>query len=461
MITAVLLIVILGFCGMAIDFSRMYNRKAELQSVADTIALAAAAELDGTAPGIVRARTAAGEAAGRNSLYNYNGSAINWNNKALKFSSAPSGSIWVDADAADGQAENLFYAQVDISELDEQPGHVAMLLLPVVSSSMASAKIGGRATAGRSTVNVLPLAICSMSDTPATLGVARGQELVEYGFRRGVSYNLMKLNPNSKASGANFLINPVAPPGTTGSSVKSRLDVIAPFVCTGTMAMATVTGKNITVDHGFPLDLVSGHLNSRFGSGPCVTVSAPPDTNIKQYTLDTISWMTDKPKGQSAQEKTTDTKLFTLAELGVSEIPADTTPDLYGPLWIYAKAAKYASYVTYGKSEPAAGYATLDADKDWSTLYTPGSPKLKGTYSTPYKTYATAPAGGLKGVADRRILNVPLLQCPVPAGSPASAQVLGVGRFYMTIHATADDLYAEFAGLTRPGTLVGQVELYP
>lgn len=463
--TAVLIIVILGFCGIALDFSRMYNRKAELQIAADAIALAAAAELDGTEPGVGRALTAAAEAAARNPLYDYSASISEWSDSAIKFSAAPSGSPWLEAGEAKGKAGNLFYVQVDTGRLDARHGRVSMLLLPVVSSSMTVAHIGSRATAGRSTVNVLPLAICAMTDTPLTPGVPRGQELVELGFRRGISYNLMRLNPDSKSAGANFLINPLAPPGVAGTSVMSRLDVIEPFLCTGTMAMPGVTGGDITVERNFPLASVFQHLNSRFGSytAPCTADNAPPDTNVKAYTPDTMSWMTDKPKGQSAEEKSTDTKLFTLAELGPSEIPADTTANLYGPLWIHAKAARYASYVSNGKVEPAGGYATLDADKDWSALYTPGSPKLKGTYpsSGPYKAFTSGPPGGLKGVADRRVLNVPLLRCPVPTGGPASAQVLGIGRFYMTVPATETDLFAEFAGLMRPGTLVGQVELYP
>jgi len=54
--TMLLILVICGFCGFAIDLGRMYNRKVELQTVADTIALAAARELDGTTAGVTRAR---------------------------------------------------------------------------------------------------------------------------------------------------------------------------------------------------------------------------------------------------------------------------------------------------------------------------------------------------------------------------------------------------------------------
>jgi uncharacterized membrane protein len=47
--------VILGFLALALDLSLVTHRKMELQNVADTVALSAAHELDGTATGITDA----------------------------------------------------------------------------------------------------------------------------------------------------------------------------------------------------------------------------------------------------------------------------------------------------------------------------------------------------------------------------------------------------------------------
>lgn len=47
-----LLFVMLGFCGLAADTAVIYNRKAEMNGIAGSIALAAARELDGTTAGI-------------------------------------------------------------------------------------------------------------------------------------------------------------------------------------------------------------------------------------------------------------------------------------------------------------------------------------------------------------------------------------------------------------------------
>jgi hypothetical protein len=62
---------------------------------------------------------------------------------------------------------------------------------------------------------------------------------------------------------------------------------------------------------------------------------------------------------------------------------------------------------------------------------------------------------------NRRVLNIPLLRCPVLAGSPVAAEVLAIGKFFMTVPASDHELFAEFAGLAQPSSLVGQVELYP
>jgi hypothetical protein len=461
-LAAVLILVILGLCGFALDLSRTYNRKAELQSAADAIALAAAAELDGTAAGITRARAAALEASARNATYDYT-SFIEWSEDALRFSAAPSGSNWIEAGAADAQAARMFFVEVDTGRLDAGYGRINMLLIQVLSPALKTADIRSRAVAGRSTISALPLAICAMTDTPDPAGVARaGGELVELGFRRGISYNLMNLNPQSNASAANFLINPVAPAGSAGAAVGTRLDVIEPFICTGTLGIPALTGGTITVEPGFPLGDVFKHLNSRFGdpAPPCTSATAPPDTNVKEFTPAVVAaWMTDTPL-QSAKIHDPYTRRVTIADLAAADLPATTKAEQYGPLWIYARAAKAENYKN-GVAEPSGGYTTF-ATADWPTLYPKGTPNLEAAFPSPapYRSAITPPTGGLTGLAGRRVLNVPLLRCPVPAGAPAPAEVVGIGKFYMTVRATKDELIGEFAGLVRQEQLTGQVELY-
>lgn len=105
---AVLLIVILGFCRLALDLSRLYNRKVEMQNMTDAVALAAARKLDGTPAGIAAAVTAAQQMAAT-FRYQYNQLPVNWSDAALTFgtSSSRAGS-WVDSGTAAGQAAKIF-----------------------------------------------------------------------------------------------------------------------------------------------------------------------------------------------------------------------------------------------------------------------------------------------------------------------------------------------------------------
>ena len=66
---AILLIVLLGFVGLALDVGQVIGRKTELQHVVDNAALAAAPELVGTPAGLANAVSKARSSAAGQSLY--------------------------------------------------------------------------------------------------------------------------------------------------------------------------------------------------------------------------------------------------------------------------------------------------------------------------------------------------------------------------------------------------------
>jgi Flp pilus assembly protein TadG len=459
------LFAIFGFCGLALELSQVYNRKMEMQSAADTVALAAALELNGTAAGVTKALQKVAERFSGppgGLTYRYSNSAMAWSDAAIKFGSSPDGP-WVDAGTAASNPNGLLYAKVDTADLDSTYGEVNTVFMQALSAALATVSTSAQAIAGRSAIKVTPLGLCVMRPEAGRNHNATG-ELEEYGFRRGVSYDLMQLNPGPGTSaGLTYLINPQAPPGSAGPAPSSDATTVAPFVCTGTMAMARVTGGPLTVSSPFPLVDLFSQLNSRFGtySAPCNAYSAPPDANVKAYTFNggNVPWMNAAPTVQAAA-LTIDTKRWTI--VGPDTTPAGTLAGAYGPLWSYAKAAKFSSYVP-GVPEPSGGYSTFSTS-DWQTLlYTVGQPKASAGYpaTTPYAGSGganfLAPPGGLKGVRDRRVLNVPLLACPV---SGSSATVLGIGKFFMTVPATSTTLYAEFAGLVPEQSLGIRLELF-
>lgn len=454
--------------GFSWDLSRAYNRKIEVQQLANAAALAAAHELNGTAAGITNAKNKA-SASVRRLAYNYSTLAP-WSDDAISFSDSLTGE-WVTLDVATSNPQGVKFVKIDTTALGYAVSHVYTIFMNVVSPS-ASLNMSATAIAGPSQLAAVPFGICAMSPNAATARLNPGSatpspappntELVEYGFRRGVGYDLMNLNPNGTTA-QNFMISPI-------SGVMDEATVGA-FICTGSMVARGIVNKSVTVARGFPIADLYKHFNSRFDSypaGACSPNSAPPDANVKAYdrsVAGAVPWMSPVPGTQSARSLASGGELWTVAD--PLPAPSSNTAGDYGVLWSYAKAVPYSSYVP-GAMEPSGGYVPFGVS-DWKTLYDPGRPAATASYPTsssaPTPYWATsganfqAPptASHRPGIRNRRLLYVPLLECPVPG---STAKVLAIGRFFMTAPATSTSLYAEFAGIASENTMGTQMELY-
>lgn len=480
-----LLIVVTGFCALAIDMGRLYNRKVDVHGIAKAAALAAARELNGTPAGIAAAKTAAGNVV-QNLRYNnfFGGTSIAWNDDALSFSTAPARSgTWVPsaglgAASPQGQVADLFYARVDTAGLDAALRSVETVFIRVLASDLAELDITDVAIAGKTSVKVTPISVCAMSPDAASARPATTpsgssvSELVQFGFRRGVSYDLMQLNPNG-VNPLRYLVNPVSEPGVTGPAFSAA--AVAPFVCSGSMWVKRLTGGTIRVSElpaSSPLADLRTALNTRFDlftGTPCTPSGAAPDFNVKSYAYDqagVVKWMSPGTGSVAAASTTVRGKLETVADLPA----APATPGSYGLLWAYAKAARAPSPLT--APEPGNGYTPFAAG-DWPTIYPsgptsstyPSSPPVPYLASSTVNGYfqAASVANRPMAAAHRRVLHIPLLACTsgAPAGTNATATVAGIGKFFMTVPATDDSLVAEFAGLLSPQSTTGHVELFP
>lgn len=434
------LLFIVGLCGFALDISRVYNRKAELQSIADAAALAAARELNGTLAGVTNAENKAASVVGQ-MKYQYSTIPIPWSSNALRFSPSATAAdpAWLDSTAAKASPAGIMFVKVDTNELAAEVGLVDTILLRVLPEAPLGGALRARAVAGRVSTNVTPLAVCAISAAPQTQGNFAGppalSELVQYGFRRGSVYDLVQLSSNGALT-AHFAVDAGDPLGTRDAATNVSAAFIAPFVCNGTMLATKFVGQNITVAP-FPIATLYKHLNTRFGAyagTSCTSLESPPDSNIKSY----------------------------------------VATGTVNPLWSYAKAVPYSSYTSEGPTEPAAGFTpfpSTTASNPWPTLYPglgpyPGTaPKVSYPALTPYLTtsdanfFLSAGAALAPSKKDRRVLNVPLLQCPVSTSGTTTATVLAIGRFFMTVPATPTSVKAEFAGLMRDKNIDAEVEL--
>ncbi|WP_180278648.1 pilus assembly protein TadG-related protein [Janthinobacterium sp. 13] len=457
---SILLIVVLGFIGLALDVGQVIGRKTELQNLADNAAMAAAAELVGTPEGLlVAVEKAKGSAADR-SAWRRRMQGATLSDASIRFASAPDApaSGWHAAGAVPDAATALF-VRVDTQANTPSLGRVATAFLGAWSPALRTLDTGARAVAGRTSLRLMPLAICALSASAASprtnAALLPAVELLEYGFRRGVAYNLLKLNPHGPAA-EHFVLNPLGQPGVVGPSQQVGEASVLPFVCSGTVLYPRIGSAQVHVHRPFPAALwtaFNARFNQHAGSG-CHAVTAPPDTNIRAYPNTAPSWwMMNTPDAPSALS--TGNPL-----LSVADPESNATPPAvgsYGPLWSFSRAARYSN------PKPAGGYLPF-ATSDWPRLYpaSPAAPAAKSGYpaTPPYQTlgFQTAPTGNT-GVAQRRLLHIPLLACPVPAGSDVLARVRGIGRFFMTAPASNGVLSAEFDGLVDEGTLAGPAEL--
>jgi Flp pilus assembly protein TadG len=468
MIFALALPVMLGMMALALDLSYKYVRRTELQQLADSIAVAAAAKLNGTALGVTAAKGAA-SAIATQSYVNLLQTPVSWDPASLQLAtSIDSGATWVDASSitADPQAKGYLYAKVDTTKLTglvgEKIGLVDALMGAILDGDAAASTMGATAIAGPTSVQVTPLAICAISPAPngtydhSATGAAN--EALEYGFRRGVSYNLLDLGPTGTAQA--YLVNPVDPGTGTNDTHHFDSAYVKRFFCNGTMAFREVGAGSKLYVTGLTLE-IKDWLNSRFNDfstgDACPRDPSASDTDVREYIKQGTSYplwymaATPDPYPRTAAPAINSAGArVTVADL--PHTPAMTpvpTAASFGPLWAYSRP----------------GATTTPAD--WPRLYANGAVTVPITGSTnypgaggvPYQNNNHKVLGPSGATKDRRVLNIPLLECP--GGTPAApAKVLGIGRFFMTAKAITGVVPGEFAGVAQFGVAVGSAALY-
>lgn len=481
MVFLLVLPALLGVIGFAIDLSRLYSRKIEMQQSADAIALAAATRLDGTQGGVARAAAAAVELVGTMPLSNGHMVSTYWTSEALSFASSPDAadSEWLTKDAVNAtNAPGLLYAKVDTGKLvtsalygdDASVVQMAMAsFLPGVASSF---NVNARAVAGKLVVPITPIAVCAVSTSATGTHTNNGvsADPLAYGFRLGVSYNLLQLDhtgsvPAASTAGRAWLVNPIDPIDHANSDSHFDAEHVKPFICAGKSAIGQMGGREVYLKSitgslkasGFNL---ADWLNSRFGTTTCNPKGAPPDSNVREFYGNANGYSNwymqvtqyDIPAAASYNDNNGNVVAF--ADLPYKNAQYNATPapseKSFGPLWAYSKPTgfktadwpKMYQVTAVGKIQPPAGGQSTD-----TTFVRAANANYPKT--TPYydKSHSLAPSEG-GGVAERRVLNIPLLDCS--AGTPSSqGKVLAVGRFFMTGKATDTVIPGEFAGTVK------------
>ncbi len=487
-----LMLVLIPVSGLVLDLGHLYIVKTELQNLADASALAAGKDLDNTDAGLNKA-VASGKAIALKNRYNF-GSTMTLLDENFRFAASPDGPWYTLAESL-GNAAGRTFVEVDTrSNGRTTPQTINTWLMRVAGKT--STETFSRAVAGRFVNTVTPIGICAIDPTRRTANYDYGSftEIVEYGFRRGMSYNVFELGSLGGASSDPYQINPVNSPPNSCNPSNSATNTVAPFMCVGNSAVLPTGVGQVYTNTGVSATLDKA-LNSRFndysGGSQCDPSTAPPDINIKEFDCvggnpcagptavtapttwqDSNTLNTSLPNQQSVSTITSgslktpgyslpfeasavnSSQVWPSTVSATSRVTSTTLADYphNGVLWSYTPAvqADGTTAITPAQANGTIGTNTLGTDKlmyglkgsatdyiDAANYPTAVGAGFTSQYAAPYNQASgptfQAPAGRT-GTENRRILNIVLIDCrtpPVGSGACGVMNAVGIGKFFM------------------------------
>lgn len=444
------LVVLLAAGGLVLDLGHLYVLKSELQNGADSAALAGAKEIDMTAAGVGRAAAKALSFAEKNK-FNFS-SDLTLTNSNVEFGEGPDGP-WFSVGDAQASPSGKTFIRVDTGSKSVPTYLMGVAGIPTIATS-------GVAVAGRFVVDITPIGLCAIDPdnrlgARALLPPSTEKELLEHGFRRGMTYDMLRMGPIGGASDP-MLLNPVDSPPSACQPSHSSANFTAPFLCQGNSAVAN-NATEVYANTGVSVGPVEKALNSRFnqypGGSACVPATAPPDRNIRDYPFGDAANGPAKYMDpvQGAQSQPYDaTSGFPLPSTG---------PTTVGVLWTYSRPLR----VTGAAGSYVAG--TPFETSDWPALYDPGLVATAGQYpagsdQSPHSqtsgAYFQAPSVNA-GASKRRLMNLAIVDCSAETSNAMSCKrlpIVAVGRFFLqrpvNLAGTGANMFVEFAGLIEP-----------
>lgn len=488
---------LMAFLGLVLDLGPLYVGKTELQNAADAAALSGAKELKGDLDGIGKAEVAAID-----TFDQQNFKVPPWVDddfaKPATTDRIDETNLWVgncpdddcmvpiaDVDT-EAEAQDKTFLKVDSGKRQ-----IHAWIMSIFGQNMTSTF--GLAVAGRYLTPITPIGVCALRDEREAFvsygAGASDQYQVEFGYMRGVSYDIQGVNDtlSGLAAGTALYIHPTATPETGCNPSAGNADFAAPFLCSGQAAISGAAGSTVYTNTGLAAGKSIAALNTRFDQyGPPLDSSldytvCAPDANIRQYPPAVASnWITPIPDGQAA--------IFPATEIagwhGLDDWLAGVKPagggtrvtlpgefstekenkggcngdcsDNYGVLWSYTRPMRVSG-----------SFATTD----WPALYSSGPTSPTYPEPSPYEfglenqdpTYFLGPDPlHTSAVRDRRVLNVLIIDCPAAGGGACEElTVLGVGKFFMQTPAEVSSwVTGEFAGLVPEAALLSDIRLY-
>jgi len=293
-VVGLMLAVLIGFIGLAIDGGHLYLTKTELQNAADACALAASYELTGS-PTIAAAAFNRADAAGRTvaqlNRFNFQGTAIGAADISVAFGTALSaGSTWVAAGAAPPNAK---YVRCTIDRNAASGRGIAPYFMQVLGFGATTVSSLATATLAPAQSNcAVPMALCAQGAAP------------NYGYTAGdwVSMNFSQSGGGPANYTGNFRwidFDPsAATPGCSGGGAQELACLMAG---TGQCSLpAPITGSCSSSGNAHPtagcvgqtgsINSLDKAYNTRFGvyapGGGYSIANSPPDYTGNSYSTE-------------------------------------------------------------------------------------------------------------------------------------------------------------------------------
>ena len=239
---ALLAPVLIGGVALAVDVGRLYNLDADLQSAADAMARAGAAELDGSADAILRA-TAAVDNLVRNDQRFADKSGAVGVQRVIFLSGLPAD----DSQAVGADAETTDPAEARYIQIAVKPERVTTMFPAQALSALARINLQAESTGGRTArvCNAAPLFICDpYEDTGTSLAEALNDRTI-----RGRLVQLRGKGGSAKYGPGNFGF--LQPPGGGGAKALSEMFAQAhPAACFDQRGVELRPGQISSVSQG-------------------------------------------------------------------------------------------------------------------------------------------------------------------------------------------------------------------
>lgn len=213
-IVAIALPLLIGMAGLALDLGKLFVTKTELQNAADSCALSAARELNGTAAQFLAAETAGRDVGQANNAFLTNNPSNNAVvlpvNDAVRFSTTLNGTYQIKTGLTSAPATYRFVrctATLDnianwlMGVLNLMPG------ITVADGHTVRAEAVATSGPGQNSCNLLPIGICNTAVTATTPSGTWINGIIAPGNNGGLSGNFRWVDFDPNSGGANEIRN--------------------------------------------------------------------------------------------------------------------------------------------------------------------------------------------------------------------------------------------------------------